>query len=136
RLWRSAVLGALVVLGAGAAQAQLSPPSVVAHVPFSFRAGEATLPPGDYRFRFDETEIPNVLQLRSKDGHGASFVLTVKGEVPKGMEDRRVVFEKEGEGYVLTSVIDPTTYRAVRLIEPRAVEPERSTRTTDASRGH
>jgi len=130
RFWRGAVLGTFVVLGAGPAQAQLSPPSVVAHVPFSFRAGEATLPPGDYRLRFDQTEMPNVLQLRSKDGHGASFVLTLKGEVPKGMEDPRLIFEKEGDGYVLTSVIDPTTYRAVELVEPRAIEPERSTRTT------
>jgi hypothetical protein len=102
-------LGLILLLGTASAQADLI--SVRANVPFSFKVGETTLPSGDYAFRLDAAELPNVLSVRSQSGHGGALIMTLKVDTPEDQGDRpKLVFNKDGGEYVLAQVLDPGHY--------------------------
>src|SRR5262249_34075730 len=114
------VPGALILLGVGIATAQDALVSARVTVPFSFRVGGASLPAGAYDVRFDNAEVPNVLRVRSANGHEAALVLVQNADVPEGgSQDPRLVFNKDGDGYVLTEVVDPGSRRALVVLGTR-----------------
>src|SRR5262245_25591117 len=126
------VLGGLILLGtvsANAADAE----ALRAQIPFAFKAGGATLPPGQYVFRFDGVEQPDVVRVRSQDGRAGALVLTHRADVPAGSgEQPKLVFEKDGSQYVLSHVFDPAFGFGIQLLNPRSsAEPERGEGVTD-----
>jgi hypothetical protein len=123
----SMALGLFMLLGAASADADLL--ALRADIPFSFQVGEATLPPGEYTFRLDGAELPNVLRVR---GPKSVLILTWKAESPESTGDQpKLVFEKDGDRYVLSEVLDPGRY-GVHVLNPRLQgEPERITVLTD-----
>jgi hypothetical protein len=128
------VVGGLVLVAAGAASANAADLLAVrAHIPFTFRAGGATLPPGDYTFRFDGVEQPGVLRVRSQDGRKGALVLSQKAELPGGSGDQpRLRFEKDESQYVLSEVLDPGIRYGIEVVKTRPRgEPERSEAPTD-----
>ena len=126
-------LGGLTLLGGAASANAADLLAVRARIPFTFKAGGATLPPGEYVFRFDGVEQPGVLRVRSHDGRGAAFVLTQKAEVPEGSGDQpRLLFEKDESQYVLSQVLDPGIRYGIEVVNTRPRgEPERSEAPTD-----
>jgi hypothetical protein len=129
----------LMALGAGIFLLGVASPSAAdvealkAHVPFTFMVGGATLPPGQYVFRFDYSELPGVLRVRTPDGREGAFVLAQNADVPEGSgEEPRLVFEKDGDRYVLSKVLDPDFRFGLRVLNPRPQgEPERPETPTD-----
>jgi hypothetical protein len=125
------VLSGLILLGTASANAA-DAEALGARVPFAFKAGGATLPPGYYVFRFDGAELPDVVRVRSQDGHQGALVLTNRADVPAGSgEQPKLVFEKDGSQYVLSHVFDPAFGFGIHLLSPRAAEPERREASTD-----
>jgi len=106
-------LGAIILFGADLARAQDAVAERV-KVPFEFRAGQAVLPAGEYEVRFDDAAMPGLLRIRSEDGRQFAFVLVHAADMPKDPGDKpRLRFEKDGDVYVLTEVVDPGAYRAL-----------------------
>jgi hypothetical protein len=127
-------LGGLILLGGGAASANAADLLAVrARIPFTFKAGGATLPPGEYSFRFDGAELPGVLRVRSQDGRGGAFVLMQKAEVSESSGDQpKLLFEKDESDYVLSQVLDPGIHYGIEVVNTRPrMEPERSEAPTD-----
>jgi hypothetical protein len=127
-------LGGLILLGGGAASASAADLLAVrARVPFTFKAGGATLPPGEYFFRFDGVEQPGILRVHSRDGRGGAFVLMQKAEVSEGSGDQpQLRFEKDENDYVLSQVLDPGINYGIEVVNTRPRgEPERSEAPTD-----
>jgi hypothetical protein len=109
-------LGAFILLGTGLAQAQ-DLVSAQVKVPFTFHAGSAIRPAGEYDVRFDNALMPGVLRIRSVSGHAAAFVIGLATDVPKSSnDDPRLVFDKDGDTYVLTEVVDPGADRALLVV--------------------
>jgi hypothetical protein len=110
-------LGLFLVLGAASADADLI--ALRAHVPFSFKVGEKVLPPGDYAFRLDGAEFAGVLRVRGESAREEVLILTRKAEIPDSSREKpKLVFEKDGEEYVLSQVLDPGRY-GIQVLNPR-----------------
>ncbi len=110
-------LGLIVLLGAASADADLI--ALRAKVPFSFKVGGRTLPPGDYSFRFDGVELPGVLRVYSQSGREGVLIQTLKAEIPEGSGDQpTLIFDKDGGEYVLAQVLDPGRY-GIQVLNPR-----------------
>jgi hypothetical protein len=72
-------------------------------VPFSFIAGEATLPAG----RYSVSHFPNSdwILLRSDDGRGIAMLQIMASSAPRGQSSSsRLVFNRYGESYFLAQV--------------------------------
>jgi len=107
---------ASVLLYAPALHAQ-GADALTARVPFTFRAGHALLPPGQYDLQFDPASLDGVLRLYSNDGREEAYVLTVNGRVPHGTGDQpTLVFEKDGNRYSLVAVRDPEAAFSLRVV--------------------
>ena len=118
RLHSAAIaLGLSLLLGAASADADLI--AVRAHVPFSFKVGEKTLPPGDYAFRLDGAEFAGVLRVFGESDRGEVLILTRKAEIPDSSREKpKLVFEKDGEEYLLSQVLEPGRY-GIQVLNPR-----------------
>jgi hypothetical protein len=117
RSFRFIALFGFVLLGAPVVQAQSS---VRSSIPFAFKAGRALLPAGEYLLRYDNTEMSGVLRLRSEDGHEAAYVLVLNADVPKGVGEARLIFDKQGgETYVLTEVVGLAADHALQVVGTR-----------------
>jgi hypothetical protein len=108
-------LGAVVLLGASLAPAQDATVSARVSVPFAFRVGSAVLPAGQYDVQLDGAEMPGVLQVRSSYGQRSAFVLANHADVPRGVKQARLIFNKDGDDFVLTEFVDPGADRAIRV---------------------
>jgi hypothetical protein len=99
---RSLVLiGGLLIGQAASAQAQESF-RLDAKIPFEFQAGKRTLPAGEYLLTLDQWQEPGVLTIRNRTSNTSEFVLIEPTDNPKRAGDGRLVFEHEGDSYVLT----------------------------------
>jgi len=107
-------LGAFFLLGTASARAQDALAQRV-KIPFTFQAGMAILPAGEYDIRFDDAEMPGVLRVRNEDGHESAFVLAQNVDVPKGSNEPRLIFTKDGDTYVLTEVVSLGAERALQV---------------------
>ena len=113
----SMALGLFMLLGAASADADLL--ALRADIPFSFQVGEATLPPGEYAFRLDGAEFAGVLRVRSQSDRGEVLILTRKAESPESAGEKpKLVFEKDGEEYLLSQALDPGRY-GIHVLDPR-----------------
>jgi hypothetical protein len=65
---------------------------------------------------FDGESIPSCLVVRSRDGHHQALVLTEPVDT-KATRSARLVFEKEGQSYVLHEVFAPDARTGIELLE-------------------
>jgi hypothetical protein len=72
---------------------------MVANIPFTFYAGDKTLPAGRYTIiMLNSTSDRQFLQLRSADGHSTAMVLTIRAN-GKASEKTKLVFRRYGDQY-------------------------------------
>jgi len=87
-------------------QAQTPTPSgslFTINVPFSFVAGETTLPPGQYTV----SHFPNSdwILFRNDDGHSIAMLQIMASSAPRGQSgNSKLVFNRYGENYFLAQV--------------------------------
>jgi hypothetical protein len=113
---RSLVLiSGLLLLGAASAQAQASF-ILDATIPFAFQAGSRTFPAGEYTLTVDGFRAPGVLTIRSRQGHEHEFVLTEPAATNHPKPDARLVFEHDGDDYVLSEVFDGGARRGLEVL--------------------
>jgi hypothetical protein len=93
----TALTGAAVMATLALISAPVEAADIRCHIPFAFEVHGTTLPPGDYTF---STE-PNMLFVRGY--HHAAFAIT-NSEQSTREEDAKVVFEHQGDEYVLHDV--------------------------------
>jgi hypothetical protein len=126
RSFRFLAVFGFVLLGAPVVPAQ-SFLAVRSNIPFAFKAGRALLPTGEYLVQHDDAEMYGVLRVRSEDGQQSAFVLVSNAGLPKGADEPRLLFDKQGgETYVLTEVVGLTGDHALQVVGTRpAPEGER-----------
>lgn len=87
-------------------QAQTPTPdssSFTVNIPFSFEAGERTLPPG----RYNVSHFPNSdwILFRSDDGQAISEIHVMPSSAPRGQSNSRLVFHRYGDIYFLARIL-------------------------------
>ena len=96
------MIALMVLVGSLAASAKaqsLSSGKLVANIPFEFRAGNQTLPAGEYIVRcVNPASDQVVLQITSKDGRN-SVMLQMISTRGKATETARLVFHRYGDRY-------------------------------------
>jgi hypothetical protein len=102
---RAVLLGGLVLLGAGSANAQ---ESLRATIPFDFKVGQVTLPAGQYSLGYEGVHTPSVLAVRSDDGRHSALVLTEPIDTKAPTRGARLVFDREGDTYKLSEIFAPS----------------------------
>lgn len=99
---RSVLLVAGMVAGTlGMAQAQ-SPDYLKVNVPFSFVAGNKTLPAGAYELRRVNERDPSLLRISNAQGESALIYVTHSSSLATA--NTHFVFSDYGEHFVLTSL--------------------------------
>ena len=115
-LFRSALVAAgLVLVTAGAANAQLTT-TMKFTTSFPFMVGHRSMPAGVYTVTPMENDH-SLLELRS--GHASVLFLTEK-DSPRAAAPRQdeVIFDKQGDTYVLREVWDAATATGAEALEP------------------
>ncbi len=88
------------------ARPALAADEVDATVPFSFAAGTASLPAGDYRAIVDwEERVVTVQNTKSGESHVAKFLTTLARAPRLDPKDARLVFDKPADGGFLLSEV-------------------------------
>jgi hypothetical protein len=72
------------------------------HVPFTFMAGQASLPAGDYMIAQDATS--GVITLQNAASRSAASVLTSTGDTPVEGCSPQLVFDRHGDRTVLKQI--------------------------------
>jgi hypothetical protein len=94
----------LMIVNVGAARAY-SKELVTIRVPFTFRAGETTLPAGNYAITRLDSDDPYALALRSVDGKVAVDLVTESGSsMTMAPQKTEVAFDVFGEQHFLSEV--------------------------------
>jgi hypothetical protein len=73
------------------------------HVPFSFVAGEATLPAGDYTVQ--QNNISGIVMLQNQSAKNSAAVLSSNGSSLADGVSPKLVFENRGNKKVLTQIL-------------------------------
>ena len=98
----------LLAFGGGVvANAQIAPNAVIqANVPFAFAVSNTTLPAGNYEIRRLDDNAPNVLVIRSANGHTSVVFETEGAQLPADQAARttELAFDKVGDRYFLSQV--------------------------------
>lgn len=95
------LLAVIVLLAAGSAYAQMSRSLAKANVPFDFRAGDITLPAGEYTI--DKMNTTGTLMVSGKASHRI-FVNSNAAEAPTASSSTNLVFHHYGNTYFLYQV--------------------------------
>ena len=109
------ILASALMIGA---QAQSSSAQRVnATIPFTFTAGNKTLPAGKYTFTVvNPSSDRRILQIRSLDGRSSVLIQTTAGS-SNAVDNSKLVFDRYGDTYVFAHAQmagDSTTLAAVR----------------------
>ncbi len=97
----AAAIGLVALAPAAARAADL----VTATIPFSFTAGNAVLPAGDYRMKVDWNDQLVIIQDLTSGRQTPAPLLTTLARAPKGNPEPRVVFDELKDGtHVLSEV--------------------------------
>ncbi len=103
------VLGLGFVVWAGSSPALAMPVHMLeAHVPFSFRVGSVSLPPGVYVIERADATDPHQLLIRLKDGrHPALFFVETLSWESDSVGSPRLEFERIGDTAWLHTIAVP-----------------------------
>jgi hypothetical protein len=127
-------------LGLGLAGLSASPAlamadeGIVVHVPFAFVVANKTLPAGDYRVSPLPGVEPQVLEIRSRDGHHAALALTVDSSPGLRGSQPELVFDKYGMKEFLHAVRLPEATSAVLEPSPSERQAAREATAHDVAR--
>jgi len=129
-----AIFGIFLGLAVSSVQGQ-APSRVEVNIPFEFSAGKATLKPGVYSIRRMSGNLLSLRNTEDKSSVVLNAPLTISSNDPKAVE--RLVFNKDGERYVLSQVwLTADTGRQL-FVEAKGAKYERvelSLRTTALNR--
>ena len=100
-----ASLSVLVLLGAGAARAQVVD-EVEANIPFSFHAGEARLPAGKYFIRMLDDSDLSVMEISSANDRTAALFEVRNSEANTSPGESELQFNKYGNQYFLSKIFE------------------------------
>lgn len=113
---------ALLFMCASPSPAQAQETELVAHVPFAFIVGNATMPSGDYVVTHESND-PSVIGIASADQKHFVNTLTVPTSVESSGQ-AELVFDKVGADYFLARVIPAGSEERDILVNPGAAERE------------
>lgn len=121
-------IAVMIVCGifAVSTQAQTSSSQTIrAHVPFTFKVGQKSLPAGVYIVRIlNPTSDRKVLQIRSEDGRTSAIVQTL-GVNSTLASDTKLIFRRYGDWYFFAQAQmagETTTLAAARTRAERAAQ--------------
>lgn len=121
------MIALIVMVGslAVAAQAQGGSGSrLVASIPFDFSVDGKTLPAGEYTVRqINPSSDRVILQLRSKDGHGA--MIQMNNVIGRANDGARLVFNRYGNQYYFSQAWMAAEATGLRATPNRAEHSER-----------
>ena len=117
-----AILGILVGFVVAGVQAQ-APSRVEVNIPFEFSAGKATLKPGVYRIKRMSGNLLSLQNSEEKSTVILNAPLTLSSNDTKAGE--RLVFEKDGDRYLLSQVWLTVDSGRQLLIKTKARKPQR-----------
>jgi hypothetical protein len=110
-------LVAAVFIGGTKAQAQLTE-TVEAKVPFEFHAAGADFPAGTYTIRSISTANDGLMEIQSADGKKAAVFETENYDPATGTKNNELIFNKTGDDYVLSQVVDADDASGVEVFNP------------------
>lgn len=90
------------IVTAGACYAQR--PTLVVNIPFTFHAGDKTLPAGEYRVESLETGTGILHRIQCTDCHALAIVPSLVVELKSGQSEPRLVFHRYGSNYFLSEI--------------------------------
>jgi hypothetical protein len=97
------VLGLLVALAAGSAQAQS--PIARAHVPFDFVVGDTRLPAGQYTIASAAPDVaPELLLFRDAKGRVREVTMSTRMEPNSNSKEAKLIFHRYGARHFLSQV--------------------------------
>lgn len=107
----SAGIGLLALLGVPAARAQVGTGTIIeADIPFAFHAGEAQLPPGEYRLRVPDDSDASLMEIWNvQPGGGAAFFQVIATQDRRPAAESALVFQKYGDTYYLRRIAEEGT---------------------------
>lgn len=105
-LWRRAAL-AVVALALMAVMPAFAADTVIANVPFAFKAGAKSLPAGEYQFVVHPNDEIVAVSSTTNPKGPSSMVGIVTRLAAVNLPDARVVFDKVGGQYILSEVWQP-----------------------------
>jgi hypothetical protein len=93
----SVALGVGLVAVVSSPALALGPETLKAHIPFAFSVDNVTLPPGDYRIKPLSDFAPDVVVIRSTDGHHAVVVMAEDTSPARRSAIPQLVFDRFGK---------------------------------------
>jgi hypothetical protein len=116
-LYLFALAAAIFVSGGIKAQAQLVD-TVEAKVPFEFHAAGADFPAGTYTIRSVDTAVNSLMEIQSADGKKAAVFETQNSDTDAAAKHDELIFDKNGDNYVLTGIVDAAEGTGVEVFNP------------------
>jgi hypothetical protein len=104
-------------------------------IPFNFKVGDRSFTSGEYNISLQSSN--GLLKVAGKDGHQAIYVLSQPGKktLQTDMNAGKLVFNKYGEQYFLSKVVNP--WEALELGIPKSkAEKELAKNQTANFSGH
>jgi hypothetical protein len=116
-LYLSAIMAAILISGGTKAQAQLAG-TVEVKVPFDFHAAGRLFPAGTYTIRSIENTSEGLLEIQSADGAKAAVLETENSDPAAGTKTNQLIFDKTGDDYVLSQIVDAEDDSGVDVFNP------------------
>jgi hypothetical protein len=116
-LYLSAIMAAILISGGTKAQAQLGG-TVEVKVPFDFHASGTMFPAGTYTIRSIDSGNKDVLEIQSADGKKAAVLETENSDPAAGTKNDELIFDKTGDDYVLSQIVDAEDDSNVEVFNP------------------
>lgn len=99
-----AVAGAVVLSMAAASECRAQSRALEANIPFAFRAGNKTMPAGNYRIESMPTGAGTLQVIRRVDGDARATISTIAEAAPSAPARPRLVFHRYGSQYFLAQI--------------------------------
>jgi len=86
----------------------MPPETLLAHIPFAFSVHNEKLPPGDYRIQQLGDLDPDLLEVRSVDGHHTAIVFSQDAPAEPRTGTPELVFDRYGQMKFLHAIELPS----------------------------
>jgi len=112
-----ALLGVFLIGGARKVQAQTAV-DAEGKIPFRFYVGGNELPSGSYTIRSVNATEDSALEIQSADGKVAALFETERSDISASMNGNELVFNKIGDNYFLSQIVDADKGTAAEVFNP------------------